>query len=236
MKKTLQTFRYLSRTFRVMIFIEFLVILCTLATSDVIYFLTDYAYNKVHPVVMLSAPFEVTAGIFALLIGLALFLTTFKVALANGISRKTFWLANLPAAAMAAAAFSIFNLFIVFVHGLFWPMGLISNWIYPGSSWPWLLVLQFALYFLLIMAGWFISLAYYRSSIPVKWAISLAPFVLYGLLKVADARSGGVIIQAINEYQRASMAMDRAPLTLLAYSVILYGLVYLLIRRAPLKD
>jgi hypothetical protein len=88
----------------------------------------------------------------------------------------------------------------------------------------------------LIVVGWFITLAYYRSSPLVQWVISLAPFVLYCLLKVVDAGSGGVIFQAINEYQHTSMRMAVAPFTLLAYSAILCGLVYLLMRRAPLKD
>ena len=236
MNKVLQTLRYLAKSSSKGIILGFLVILSTIAISDLVYFLTDYAYNTVHPVVTLMEPFEVTAGIFALLFGLALFITTFKVALANGISRKTFLLANLPASWITAAAFSIFNLVVVKVHGLFWPITTIIGWNYPQIGWAGLLVFQFALYFLLIVAGWFIALAYYRSSTLVKWAISLAPFGIFALLKVVNAQTGGAVFQAIFDYLQASMAMDRAPLTLLAYAVLLCGLVYLLIRRAPLKD
>ena len=236
MNKVLQTLRYLAKSSSKGIILGFLVILSTVAISDLVYFLTDYAYNTVHPVVTLEAPFEVTTGSFALLIGLVLFIPTFKVALANGISRKTFLLANLPAAWIAAAAFSIFNLVVVKVHGLFWPIVMIIEWNYPQIGWAGLLILQFALYFLLITAGWFTTLAYYRSSVPVRWAISVAPFVLFGLLRVAQARSGYPIFAAIWEYLLWSMRMDRAPFTLLAYSAILCGLVFLLLRRAPLKD
>ncbi len=236
MKKTLQTLRYLFKSSSMGIVFGFLVILITVAISDLVYFLTDYAYNTVHPVVTLMVPFEVTAGIFALLIGLVLFIATFKVALANGISRKTFLLANLPAAWIAAAAFSIFNLVVVKVHGLFWPITTIIGWNYPQIGWAELLIFQFALYFLLITAGWFITLAYYRSSVPVKWAISVAPFVLFGLLRVAQARSGYPIFAAILEYLLWSLSGPRAVFSMFAYSATLCGLVYLLIRRAPLKD
>jgi hypothetical protein len=236
MKKILQTLRYLSKSVTGMTVIGFLCILATVAISDLVYFLTDYFYNTVHPVVTLMAPFEVTAGIFALLIGLVLFITTFKVALANGISRKSFLLANIPAAGIPAAAFSIFNLIVVKIHGLFWPINTIIEWNYPQIGWAGLLILQFTLYLLLITAGWFITLAYYRSSVPVKWAISLAPFIFYGLLQIANARTGGTIFQAIMHYQFESMRMDRTPFTLLVYAAILCGLVYLLLRRAPLKD
>lgn len=236
MKKTLQTLRYLFKSSSMGIVFGFLVILITVAISDLVYFLTDYAYNTVHPVVTLMAPFEVTAGIFALLIGLVLFIATFKVVLANGISRKTFLLANLPAAWIAAAAFSIFNLVVVKVHGLFWPITTIIGWNYPQIGWAELLIFQFALYFLLITAGWFITLAYYRSSVPVKWAISVTPIVLFGLLRVAQARFGYPIFVAIWEYLLWTLSFPRAVFSLLAYSAILCGLVYLLIRRAPLKD
>ena len=185
----------------------------------------------------LNGPFEVTDGIFVFLISLILLVPNFKVALANGISRKTFLLANLPVAVMVAAALSMFNLVVVLVHGLFWPINFTSTLFYPDVSWAGLLFLQFGLYFLLIVAGWFITLAYYRSSVPIKWAISLAPFVLYTLLSTANARSEGAIFTSIGIYLRRSMSGPySAAGSWLAYAAILCGLVYLLIRRAPLKD
>ncbi len=236
MKKTFQTLRHLSKGFARMTVIGFLSILVSVAITDLIFHLTDQ-YNQAHQVVALTVPFEVTAGVFALLIGLILLIANFKIGLANGISRKTFLLANLPAAVMVAVAFSIFNLLVVLAHGLFWPIIFISDLLYPHTSWIGLLILQFALYFLLIVVGWFITLAYYRSSVPVKWAISLAPIGLYALLRVANARSGGATFTSIGEYLRMSMSSPyRAGVSLLAYSAILCILVYLLIRRAPLKD
>ncbi len=236
MNKTLQTLRYLAKSSSAGIFFGFLVILGTVAVTDLVFYLTDQAYNTVHLVVSLTVPFEVTAGIFTLLIGMVLFIPDFKVALANGISRKTFLMANLPAAGIAAAAFSIFNLVVVKVHGLFWPINSIGDLSYPQAGWVAFLLLQFTLYFLLIMAGRFISLAYYRSSPPVRWAISLAPFVLFGLLIEMDIRSDGKIFEAIGAYLLWSLRFPTALVSMLAYSAILYGLTYVLLRRAPLKD
>jgi hypothetical protein len=242
MEKTLQTFRYLSKSLMVMIAIGFLTILGNIAVSDLVFFLTDH-YNTIPSSGPLMAYIEITAGIFALLIGLVVFLINFKVALANGISRKTFLLANIPAIAMVAAAFSIFNLVVVLIHGLFWPMTLATIWIYPQAGWVGALVLQFALYYLWVVVGWFIALAYYRSNTPVKWAISLAPFVVFGLLQVANAQSGGAVFAALAEYIRLSMGTAggtpnpyQATFSMLVYSAILYGLTYLLLRRTPLKD
>jgi hypothetical protein len=235
MRKTLQTLRYLAKSFSGVIVLGMIVMLGTVAVTDLVFFLTSQS-STVNYDLSLTVPFEVTAGIFALIIGLGLFISDFKVGLANGISRKTFLLANLPSALIASAIFSIFILIVEKIHGLFWPIISISEIFYPQIGWAWLLFFQFTLYFLLIMAGRLITLAYYRSSTVGKWAISLAPFILYGILQVADARFAGKVFRAINEYRRSSMALEIAPWTLLVYSVIVFGLVYLLIRRAPLKD
>ena len=234
MKKTLPTLRYLFKSSRGWIVIGFLVILVTVAVTDLVYNFTS-RHGVVQQVVSLTVPFEFTAAVFSLLIGLVLFISSFKVALANGVSRKTFLLANLLAAGIAAAAFSIFNLVVVLVHGLFWPVIMISQIMYPFISWPWLLILQFAGYLLVVIAGWLIALAYYRSSNFGKSILSLAPIAVIAILQVANARSGGALFAAISQYQSITMRMDRAPFTMLAYAAILCGLVYLLLRRAPLK-
>jgi hypothetical protein len=236
MNKTLQTLRYLSRGFTWLTGICFLSLLGNVAVTDVVFDLTD-RYNSVHPPVTLTAPLEITAGIFALIIGLVLFLINFKVTLANGITRKTYLLANLPAAGIVAAVLAVINLSIVGVHGLFRPVILSISLVYPQAGWAGLLVWQFALYFLLIVAGWLISLTYYRSNTLLKWIVSLAPVILFSLLKIANALSAGAVFHAIAEYQRISMATaGRAALTMLAYAILFCGIVYLLIRRAPLKN
>lgn len=232
MKRTLQTFKYISRSYEWMIGIGLLSILVSLAISYLIFYLTD-RYDGVRQSVTVTAPFEITALTFAILIGVLLFIANLKVVLANGVSRRTFLLANLPAAVIAAAAFAIFNLAMLFIFGLFIPIQLISSLIYPQMTWAGSLIYQFALYLVLIVAGWFITLAYYRSNPLGKWIITLAPFVGYGLLKAADAWAGGAIFTVIEEFRRASMQMDMAPVTLLAYAVLLCVGSYLLIRRAP---
>ncbi len=188
MNKINQTLRYLSKGFVVMTVFGFLAILVNAAITDLVFFLTD-RYNSVHLVVTLTAPLEFAAGLFALMSGLMLFLVNFKVVLANGISRKTFLLANLPIAALAAAALSIFNLLFVQLHRLFCPIILSSELIYPHTGWAGLLILQFTLYFLLIISGWFINLAYYRSTKPFKWLIPLRHiyFLAYCKLQTPDS-------------------------------------------------
>lgn len=234
--KTLQTFRFLMKRYAGLILINFLSVLATVVITDMVFQLTD-RINPVHQVVSLTVPFENVAGLFAGLIGLTLLISNFKIGLANGISRKTFLLANLLAATIAAATLSIFNLLVVLIHGLFWPINFVTDLIFPHVGWAGIFALQFVLYFLLIVAGWFVTLAYYRSSVPVKWAISLAPIGLYALLHVVNAFSNGATFISINEYIQLSTKTPFATaISFLGYLVIVCGLVYLLIRRAPLRE
>ena len=236
MNKTIPTLRYLSRGFIWLTAIGFLSILGSTLIANTIFALIRRA-NPAQPVEPFTAPFEVTASIFALLIGMLLFLITLKMAVANGVSRKTFLLANLPAALAAAAAFSVFNYVLYLLLRMFRPVTLISQQVYPQINGAGVVLLQIATYFLLIVAGWLITLAYARANNPVRWLISLAPFLLYGLLQLADAGSGGAVWAAVEAYQRASMGTPlRSIITLVVYSSISVGLVYLLIRRAPVKD
>ena len=236
MNKTLQTLRYLLKGFSGLTIIAFLSILGNVAVTDLVFYLTDRR-NPVHQVVTLTAPLEVTAGIFALITGMILFLINFKVALANGVSRKTFLLANLFAACLMSAALAIYIMIVLLVHRLFWPLILVSHLAYPGISLAGLLLVQFAQYFLLTVVGWFITLAYYRGSVAVRWAISLAPFILLGLYLAADAQTSGAISAAFKTFWDFTLRSTpgMATISLLVYAASLVGLVYLLFRRAPLK-
>lgn len=238
MKKVLPTLRYLLKSYSKVIVIGFLSMLVTIAITDVIFYLTD-RWNTDHQIVSLTVPFELTTGIFAVMIGLLLFILNFKMMLANGVSRKSYLIANLPAALAAAAVFSLFNLASAEIHSQFWKINFIANLVYP-INWFGLLVFQFALYLFLIALGWAIALAYYRSSVPVKWIFTMSPFVLLYLLFADQSRT---LYYAIEEPLKILMGLREDPHnhfqaagSMLAGFALLSGIVYLLLRRAPLKN
>ena len=235
MNKIRQTLRYLNKSFSIIFIYEILVILGTVAITDLIYSLTS-RHTATPQVVSLTVPFEFNTGIIALLFGMGFLITTFKVTLANGISRKTFLLANLPAAVIVSAVFSTINLLVITIHSLFWPINAISHLIFPFFRWTGFLLFQFALYLMLIIAGWFISLASYRSSRFGKLSLAVVPFAIYGVLKILDASTGGLVMSSIHDYFVWNFYYPRVVPLFLAYAVIIYGLVFLLIRRAPLKQ
>ena len=89
MNLTYKTFRYLTRGYTVMTLIAFACILACVAVTDLVFHLTD-PYDGVISTpasTPLTVPTEVTAWLFALVAAIALFVTNFKVMLANGVSR-----------------------------------------------------------------------------------------------------------------------------------------------------
>ena len=126
---------------------------------------------------------------------------------------------------------------IVLIYGHFLPISIISDLIYNHIGWVESLALQTALYFLLVMLSRVITLIYYRSSKPVKWIVSLTPLMLIILDLQIYKSSVGESHRIIGEFVKISMGTPyRAALSMLAYSAVLCGLIFLLIRRAPLKD
>lgn len=233
MNKILQTFRYISKTSIWIMAAGIFTTVGSIAISYLVFYLTDQ--NRPRMVVSVTPPVEVLVGAFALTIGWVLFIPNFRVGLANGISRKTLLVANLFFALPIAVAFSIANTIIVWTYGLFLPISIISNLIYTHISWGELLVLQFTLYLLMIVSGWLIALAYYRSSKLMKWVLSFSPFIFLFIL-IQDNIRGGVITDQIHEYMTVTMLYPfRASATMFVYATILFGLIYLLFRRAPLK-
>ena len=242
MQKTGQTFRLLLRRSNELILGVFFSILATVAFTELIYYLTSRTISTPEAV-SLTVPFENITGFIALLFGITQIITNFKITLANGVSRKNLMMASILSAAAAAAALSIINLIVAlvvnFVAALspqLLPVNFVSSLFFFSLSWLMLLLLQFVLYFLSIASGWFITLAYYRSTAPLKWAISFLPFLLYALLRTANAYTNGGLFNAINDYIVLSTKTPYTTfISFLAYTIVACGLVYLLIRRAPLK-
>lgn len=240
MNLTYKTFRYLTRGYTVMTLIAAACILACVAVTDLVFHLTD-PYDGVisQPFnTPLTVPTEVTAWFFALVAAIALFVTNFKVMLANGVSRKTYLLASLPAAAAFSLALALINQIVNAIHGIWWPLVLIAENIFRGIGWFSLLLVQVSQYLMVVILGWCIVLAFYRANRPVRWALALSVPVLLSLYWVVNLQTRGALGYAIEDVWRASMRSTpgAAILTMLACAALLYGVVYLLLRRAPLKD
>lgn len=181
---------------------------------------------------------EVFAAVFTFLIGLMLIRPNFRVSLANGISRKTFMVANLPVAVLVASFFAVANQIIAAIHNSLWPPkpGW-ETWFPTSSGWLWPLLFHIMLYLMMILAGWFTSFIYYRSNTMMKWVISLSASFIFFLPTFAPefySMTISPVIRALYLWRLQNPV--RGPLIILILSAFLFGLTYWLVHRAPLKD
>jgi hypothetical protein len=236
MEKIWKTTRYLARSVMGLTVIGFLSILGNLVITNMIFYFMRKGGELDR---QLSNQTEVTAGIFILLISLLFFSNQFKVMLGNGVSRKSFFWANITTLAAISAAFALFVTLVTLAHLPFEPMTLLSQSLYIRSSLFDVSIFQLTAYFLLAILGWFIHLAYYRSGTAMRWVISLAPFFLLWIL-ISEMGRSGVFWDLLTALMGFSDSTTPNPfigsLSILALASLLSGVVYLLIRRAPLKD
>ncbi|PKO14995.1 MAG: hypothetical protein CVU39_13050 [Chloroflexi bacterium HGW-Chloroflexi-10] len=235
-----KTTKYLLGSLVGMIIIGSVSILANAIFADIILY-----FNQKNGMMMGEQTFgnlEGTAAVFVVIVGIIFFYIQFKVLLANGVSRKTFFWANLPIFAVISAIFALFITLVTILHRFFIPMITVSQKIYTGTNLFDSTIIQFAAYFFCGVLGWLIFLAYYRSNAAMRWVITLAPFGLVGLLFVLDSAVGGKISLAIGEFLSAVMGFAGSVpnpyigvLSLLVLAAGINWVNYLLIRRAPLK-
>lgn len=245
MNKILPIFKYLLKSSCAVILIGFFNVLFNAVITDWIFFFTarqsGYDWKSANPA--LTMTFEYTTAIYMFVICLIAFIPGLKIALANGISRRTYFWANLPAICVMSAVFAVWNILVVLAHRPFVQVIQFSEWVYPDTGLASSLLLPFCLSLAAGVLGWLISLAYYRADNTVRWIISLAPFTLLGMLIVLNVNSDGRLFEGLSHGYRVIMgtaAQSRNPfiavLTLSCLIAVIYAIIYLILRRTPLRD
>lgn len=238
MKRLLQTMGYLLKSIVNPTIFALVVMIIMLAILDFTNISTG-RFSLAGPAKPLIIPLEFFSGGLSLLIGAAMFLTNFRVSLANGISRKTFMLANLPVAMLIAAFFAIATQVVTEVHALFWPINtysvamLIEN---PQLNNAWPLIFQFTLYLFLILAGRFITMVYYRCN---KWGrgfLSLVPLVVFYFTLSAINGKNGEFYLLMSNLLLLILQPENTINFLVLGSLVMFVLTWLVIYRVPLKD
>lgn len=239
MNRTLQTMRYLTKSIINPTLFALVVTVIMVAITDFTFFSTgQFSPSKSQSA--LTIPLELTSGCFSLLIGAVIFLANFRVTLANGISRRTFLLANLPVAMLLAAIFSIATLVLTKVHNFFWPINSLSDGIMienPNLNNAWPMIFQFSLYLFLILGGRFITSVYYRSNKWIRVILSLVPIMVFiFILRVVNGRQQGAFPQVITSLITYVTQPENIISFLVSGSLVMFALTWLVIFRAPLKD
>jgi hypothetical protein len=204
-----------------------------------------------------SSGLEISTIIFLFIAGLNSFKSNFKFSQANNVSRKTFFKGLFIGILPITISMSIIDLIVNRTYNIFvkcptiydmvygsYRMATynIDNWVQSNgiatlaATFTW----QFAFYTMVFWAGILVSLIYYRSNTLMKVIVSIIPVFLLSfsntivnLLNPFIDEIGEFIITAFGlQSQNSYMAV----LSFLVIALILAGFVYLLTRKAIVKE
>lgn len=199
---------------------------------------------------------EMCTGIFLFVVGLNSFKEQFFMFLQNGISRKSIWKSRVVYSLSLCAVMAVADMILMAIGGLFHRMqpnlyftsvlaGLYQDWFLQNNAVLVLLLkflLFFAVYLAAFSAGYFITMLYYRIGRRGKIALSIGlwgvPFVGFPLVDdlLLNNRASRFLLEQLFRLLGLNVGNPvPAIITFLAVSIILYGLWYLLGRRAVVK-
>lgn len=179
--------------------------------------------------------------IFLFIAGLGCFKSSFRFTSANGVSRRRFFRENIPALLALAGLATVVDTLMASIYRTFLNYISLHQMLYPTSDAISGIIWLFAVYAASIFLGWFITLLYYRSSKPQKLMISLSPVVLFIGFGFANTLTSGRVSSAIQRFflgfwGTESMTPYAAVMNLSITIVLLCSLIFLLVRRAPVKS
>ena len=187
---------------------------------------------------------DLIAFIWIFIIGILFFISSFKFMLANAVSRKHLYWANIFSMSILSVAWAVIvTLIISFISKMNIKIIVLYNIFYKGSSAMGTVVWFIAIFYLLIIIGWFINMIYYRSSRRMAYVISFSPFILSGLLTFINQSTNGKLFNYIIKFIVAAMGFSDsipnpyiASVSMLLMAVVVCGFNYLLIRRVQIKE
>lgn len=184
---------------------------------------------------------DASTAIFLFIAGLNCFKANYKFMSASGVSRKRFFRGNTLALLGIAGLATIVDSALVFVFRTFMNYHQIYEQLYRNthlfSGMAWL----FFVYTAAITLGWLITMLYYRSGKQLKLVISLAPAVLFIGLGALNSLTGGSIFSAIARFTVGFWGLESmnpyvAAFNLSLFTALLGAFIFLLVRKAPIKN
>lgn len=190
---------------------------------------------------------DIIAFIWMLILGLIFFKPSFKFMLSYGISRKRFFKGTMLCLIIISLLGAAAVMLISVASRNYVNINVLYEILYKNLHPLGFVVWSFTLLLLMGVLGLFINLLYYRSSRQMKYIISLSPLVLSASLTIFDILSNGGMLRSLFHFLVLAMGFpggvsESTPnpyigaLTMLTLSAVISGFIFLLIRRAPIKD
>ena len=181
---------------------------------------------------------EFASAIFIFISGLNCFKANFLFMQLFNVTRRSFYVATLSSLATIAAVMTIIDAFLKNIYLVFIPYRYQSLYsiafgqdrLVPSLVWEFAMLLMFA------SLGWFITMLFYRSSKPLKIAIALSPVylsLLSNFIPTSVVIRLGSMFQYLIGPGSGTPWINSAGMTLA--TIIILGLNFLLLRRAPVR-
>lgn len=198
---------------------------------------------------------EMVGVIFIFVVGLCSFKERFYLCLQSGVSRKTLFISFLLASGITVAIMGLVDLLLpVLINLVFQDTNMMSffeqSYVIAFENKGVLFFLNqwgfsFSLYWVMMVAGYFISILYYRMSTPVKVAVSVGvPVFCIYILPVLDYTVFQFkFFSFLSQFVAFALGVDGYPqlrawmpvISFLAATAVLSGVAFLLMRKAVLK-
>lgn len=187
---------------------------------------------------------DLIAFISLFILGLLSFKPSFRFMLANAVSRKSLFWANILSMAILSVVLAVtITLVLSLISRMNIKVFVLFTLFYKSTSTTATVVWFIGIFFLLAVLGWFINMVYYRSSKPMAYAISFVPFILFGLLTILNQTSHGKLFESILNFMVRVMGFSGSvpnpyigSFSMLLLTVIICAFNYLLIRKAQIKE
>ena len=198
---------------------------------------------------------EMVGVVFIFVVGLCSFKERFYLCLQSGISRKTLFVSFLFASGITVAIMGLADLLLpALINWVFQDTHMISFFeqsyalafeskgvLFFLNQWGF----SFSLYWVMMLAGYFISILYYRMSTPVKMAVSVGvPVLCIYILPVLDYTMFQYkLFSSLSQFVVFALGIDSYPqirawmpvVSFLVVTAVLSGFAFLLMRKAVLK-
>lgn len=179
---------------------------------------------------------EFASVIFIFIAGLNCFKTNFKFLQFFHVSRRTFYFASALSLLAVAAGMTIIDTILGKLFALILPYHTLFETAYGQSGFLYPIVWEFALLTMFAVGGWFITMLYYRSNKILKLVISLSPIYVPLLFRLANPFMDEVmkVLAFLFGFSHSPSWINVLGMTITV--LIVLGLNFLLIRRAPVKN
>ncbi len=186
--------------------------------------------------------FGFSSAIFLFISGLNCFKANFMFTQANNISRKRFYFANIITLISLSLLMSLIDVILSNIMQMVIPYRGVFEQLYKSKFFLDDFMWSFALFSFVVSLGWLITMLYYKASKVIKIIISIAPVFVVVLISIIDDLTSMKVWRNIVLLIGRLLGLTNnlnsytAVVSFFVGCIAFFSLIFLLIRKIPIKD